>query len=1091
MSARDLPFETASFSVLRTPLLPFHTLSSFGADLQAAACTGDTAALAAALAQDRATLRERLRSLVLRPEVREALFIASPSLDESMPVWLERPDTERGRKVERTLVRYLARMAARSTPFGLFAGCTVAPHGERTRLRLGGLEGYRRHARLDNELLLSLTDHLVADGALRPLLGFRVNDSLYRTANRVRWVESQRDKGRRSYRLMAVDPTPYLEATLARARAGATLETLAAALVDEEITRADADAYVEELVASQILVADLEPQVTGAEPLSGLRAQLERLAPAHEGAAHVARILADAEEALRALDRDPLGAEPARYQSLAARLAELPVATEPSRLFQIDLFKSAPEVTIGAEVRAELERGLSLLWRINTSRTSPALSRFRERFRERYEQREVPLVEVLDEETGIGFERSSSPAADAPLLAGLMFAGNQVAQELSGPFFRILFKKYEEATRAGADEIVLTNDDLQSLERIGEHLRTGTARLPDSFQATATIAAASDEAIARNDFRLWIHGASGPCGASMIGRFCHGDAELERRTREYVADEERRRPDAVFAEIAHLPNGRLGNVILRPTLRAWEIELLGRSGAPSDRRLGVDDLMVSVRGDRIVLRSRRLDREVIPRLSSAHNFSSPRNLGVYHFLGALQNQEVPGLGFGWGALEAASFLPRVRMGRVVLSLARWRLSEPELKSLAAEDGDSAFLAAQTLRRERRLPRWVAVVDGDNVLPVDLDNVLSVETFVQLVKDRQSCLLTELFGAGEAACARGPEGAFVHELVFPCLARNVPESTAVTSRASEPPSPATAPRLQRSFLPGSEWLYAKLYTGVVSVDVLLLERLAPLLREHQASGAVDRWFFLRYGDPDWHLRLRLHGAPDRLRAEVLPALERCAAAALADGTLRKMQLDTYERELERYGGDEIVPLSEEIFCIDSAAVSSILSEVSRDDGARWRLTLRGIDQLLVDLGLSLEQRHELMRASRIGLGREYSSESVLAKQVGDRFRKERLALEKLLDPDHDSSSPWRSPLEALAQRSCRLRQVVPQLQRRIDARASSAGLVELAGSYVHMHANRMLSASARAQERVLYDFLERIYEGRIARAKKRIATVGAA
>src|SRR6185312_14818217 len=146
-----------------------------------------------------------------------------------------------------------------------------APHGERTRLRLAGLEGYRRHARLDNELLLSLTDHLVADGALRPLLGFRVNDSLYRTANRVRWVESQRDKGRRSYRLMAVDPTPYLEATLARARAGATLE---AALVDEEITRADADAYVEELVASQILVADLEPQVTGAEPLSGLRAQL-------------------------------------------------------------------------------------------------------------------------------------------------------------------------------------------------------------------------------------------------------------------------------------------------------------------------------------------------------------------------------------------------------------------------------------------------------------------------------------------------------------------------------------------------------------------------------------------------------------------------------------------------------------------------------------------------------------------------------------------------------------------------------------------------------------------------------------------------
>ena len=54
--------------------------------------------------------------------------------------------------------------------------------------------------------------------------------------------------------------------TLARARDGARLGTLAAALVDDDITRADADEYIAELADSQVLVADVRPQLTGAAP---------------------------------------------------------------------------------------------------------------------------------------------------------------------------------------------------------------------------------------------------------------------------------------------------------------------------------------------------------------------------------------------------------------------------------------------------------------------------------------------------------------------------------------------------------------------------------------------------------------------------------------------------------------------------------------------------------------------------------------------------------------------------------------------------------------------------------------------------------
>ena len=79
-----------------------------------------------------------------------------------------------------------------------------------------------------------------------------------------------------------------------------------------------------------------------------------------------------------------------------------------------------------------------------------------------------------------------------------------------------------------------------------------------------------------------------------------------------------------------------------------------------------------------------------------------------------------------------------------------------------------------------------------------------------------------------------------------------------------------------------------------------------------SGAADGWFFVRYGDPDWHLRVRFHGEPARLHAEVLPALQAAAAPLLDDGRVWRLQLDTYEREVERYGGPEGVALAERLF-----------------------------------------------------------------------------------------------------------------------------------------------------------------------------------
>ena len=63
---------------------------------------------------------------------------------------------------------------------------------------------------------------------------------------------------------------------------------------------------------------------------------------------------------------------------------------------------------------------------------------------------------------------------------------------------------------------------------------------------------------------------------------------LRQHVEGHLRAEEALQPDAVFAEVVHLPeNGRTGNVILRPALRAYEIPYLGQSGVPAERQIPV------------------------------------------------------------------------------------------------------------------------------------------------------------------------------------------------------------------------------------------------------------------------------------------------------------------------------------------------------------------------------------------------------------------------------------------------------------------------------------------------------------------------
>jgi thiopeptide-type bacteriocin biosynthesis protein len=882
-----------------------------------------------------------------------------------------------------------------------------------------------------------------------------------------------------------VESDEYLVAALERAQTGAKFPSLVESVLaqsgDVSVSPEEAQAYVKELIENQVLVSSLSPLLTGKPALDDIISQVESL----PSGGRIADTLRRAQDGMAALDQKGLGCAPSEYEEIAAGLESLPAKAEPERLYQVDMIKPVQDALLGKQVMAELIGGVEVLCRLSQTSELEELRSFREAFSERYERAKVPLLEALDEEAGVGFGRSAQGTDVAPLIRGLGLGvvGGGAKGGLPDSH-SLLLRQLVERAQDGTKELLLNLSDLRSSENVARSLA-------DAFSVEATLVASSAAAVQEGEFELLLKGGVGPSGARMLGRFCHADPELEPWVRNHLKQEEAHAPEAVYAEIVYLPEGRIGNVLCRPVLRDYEIPYLGRSGAPPDRQLPVTDLLVSVDGGSIVLYSQRLGRQVIPRLTNAHGFMNPQLASVYRFLSCLQHQHgtfVPG--FSWGSLEALDFLPRVKVGRLVLAVARWRLSRKEIDAVAKQEKSHRFLAIQELRRRRGLPRWIVFQESDNTLTIDLDNALSVDAFVHVLKRASQAVLLEMYPTPDQLCVTSREGRFNHELIVPFVRRpRAAESERTPSSKSEQTAAvgtvAVIDRPTRTMPPGSEWLYVKLYGGGAALDDVLTTAVPSLVRTACASGIVSRWFFIRYTDPHQHLRIRFNGPPDGLRQQLTALVSDAFNPLVASGRLWKIQFDTYEREIERYGGVEGALAAEDIFSSDSGAVVEILQGLGGDEGVdnRWRIALLGVDRLLSDCEFDLAAKRAAVERLRDSSHREFRTGVSTKKQLGDKFRGERQKLEALLGYSSQRSAELELAGPIFENRSVRVGEVIRRLRSLVVSGRLTVDIAELAPSYVHMHVNRLIRSAQRAHELVLYDFLFRLYDGKLARDAK--------
>jgi thiopeptide-type bacteriocin biosynthesis protein len=361
-----------------------------------------------------------------------------------------------------------------------------------------------------------------------------------------------------------------------------------------------------------------------------------------------------------------------------------------------------------------------------------------------------------------------------------------------------------------------------------------------------------------------------------------------------------------------------------------------------------------------------------------------------------------------------------------------------------------------------------------VLPIDLERSEAALQLLALARGRERIRLQELYPELDRMCAIGADGHYAHEMLIPFVRSQTSPAKRIT---------APAPFSVRTFPPGSRWLYAKIYTGPATSDRVLRTAIAPLMRDVLAAKWIENWFFIRYADPEPHLRVRIQGAPDHLLQNVLPLLHNRLAPLLLSGRVARIQLDTYEREVERYGGEQAILVAEQIFAADSDAVLQIVEQTVGEAGpdARWRLALYGMHTLLTDAGFDDVSRRALVTRGRDAFAAEHRIDKVARQSIAGRYRTHRVAIEHLLGNGPEADESLRPFLPILRIRSAAVRPLFAELRALRDAGKLGTSWGALIQSFLHMHVNRVIRADQRAHEMVFYDFLFRGYESAAARA----------
>lgn len=970
---------------------------------------------------------------LLEQKVVASIQIVSPSMSSMIASIERRPNP----KLVMSLFRYLTRMSTRPTPFGTFASVGVLNWADHTDVKLSDTNPESFDFRINMEWLLKLVYSMELNQTYLKKLKLYANGAIIRKGGRAILQDGNFLDEEYSGRKVSVKLSRILSTVLEITGNGSSFQELERNLIDTTgSTSEKVTAYLINLIKIGLLHTDLRPPLTSGDPLLYVAGRLSESFPGD----NTVSVITEMKTLLHLMSDSGFPSCMSLYEKVEKCAARISNTEGLNPIVSVNSYAGFRGNTVSKNVGDAVAKAADLLVRLSRHRYSQTrLPEFRDEFIARYEYRKIPLLEAIDADLGIGFFQDMNDGTHSHP------PGNRMD---------LLSKIAGKSLSAKQINAKLTDDDIEYM----------TASLPEfnyppSMDVFVSVLADSQDAIDKGNFKIAVNAVAGVNhGGRSLGRFSNFIKEPFDKILKKAAElESKVYPGFTLADMVFYPKTvRASGIMDHPRTLSSEIVL---NVPPSDNDTSVimiSDLQLGIDAGRITVYSGDGRTRIRGWWSSMLSpYLAPAPMA---FLASVSDQDViQASSFDWGDLSRLPFLPRLEYQNIILSPAKWTISESMtgLTRAAANSLEEFKDNVAIWRKEYSVPKYIYIVQADNKLLINLENDFQLQEFkneLRKIRKENPLALEEALQFQGGSWVSGPGGHYTLELAVPLQLKNARpilepvDEERINDRKNDT-------MLNRYIVPFSGCIYMKLYC-VPDAENEIISSIMEYLLENQQP--VKKWFYIRYIDTVHHVRLRLFSSKDRIMNELLPSLLKFGSKLVSSGTVLRFAFDSYEREIDRYGGNEGMLVSEDIFHLDSELDATVLN-LSIQRKLPYNLlsvAVATIDILLESLGITSSERVYIYRAYKGNFdGMQYKGTSMkeLIREVGEIVGN---LGARTNSPSSDLNISVRKFLKSVGELSDRFRSAFP---------GTSNTRTKVLTSYIHMHCNRIFGVGKEEEK----------------------------
>jgi len=881
-------------------------------------------------------LDDSLINLFTEPLLKETLLIASSDLSYALEKNNYDKLSKSSEQLMSSLVKYFIRLSTRPTPFGLFSGISVGRFGELTNITVSNTSKHAKRARPDMEWLYGAIKNIEANESIRRNLRIRFNDFTFANGNRLekpnKSLLQHGAANDNAHESTSIRYTIQVKNIENKSRLFCAYSSIVDELASENIgiPYEKIDTFLSQLLENEYLLSELRPPLINVDVLDYVINILSHVDGVVEATDYISK-LSKIKDAISKYNSSKVGEGAELYAEATDLMKEL---YECKNYLQVDMKTHMENSVLDVKLKSELERFVSVMHEIAPrSVISDEMSHYKSLFLEKYGYGvEIPIMELLDIDRGLG-----SPAY---YTTGVINRGTPKQQKSSSEhrLSTLMNRKIINALREGKNLIEITDNDISFVRGTEKNEINHPMDALQSFEIYLLTHVNDFEKGIEAGYYFTVAPAVASSGiGKTFGRF--NDLLTEEETSLLKADFEKQKellPDYIIAEITELPSiGRISNVSINESGYDYQVALA--TNPNSDKHvLSIRDLYIGIdhESNFFYIKSKSLNKKVIVTMTSMLNPAFGSN--ELRFLREISSMRKVNPISGIMSILNSDFeyTPRITYGRVIIKPETWTIS----KNILGFDGnDKTDFDSKLLdyKKKHQIPRYVFMNEGDNRLLLDLDNSTHRAEIYFNLKKKMSYgnTLTEVgCGFNDYTAINLDKEKYITEIVVP-FTLNANEATLIKTNDKKEDTIKTISNISRNrismnrdglmILPGKDdWLFFKLY-GCSKRQNELLVLIYDKLEEFAPS--LEKFFYIRYSDPEPHIRLRFHFKNDEL-SELLPSICIWFESLRTDGLISTVVIDSYIREAERYGGPDLIKFAEDYFFHDSRLAMQIVKKL---------------------------------------------------------------------------------------------------------------------------------------------------------------------